>query len=229
MSIEQATRREVLKMIQAQTGPSSPLGSRVDALGGTYANRITGLSLAGSATIPTATTAADTLCVWMAVMPILASGLYDLRISTAVTGITTGDSINYIVTTDYATTYPVLTSGVAFGSRSSAYANPSAATARLPSMFTNNGTAAGITYTNGHTGAPGVTMFATGAQVAVTTALNQMFTFVGTVGATITAASGAVNGFTQANNYAIIMLLTLISAGSATWQGLSVDLSERPW
>jgi hypothetical protein len=231
MSIEQGTRREILKMIQSQTGPASPLGSKVNAVSGTYVNRLWGESIAASATIPTATTAGDTLCIWMAVMPILASGLFDLRITAAVTGITTGDSINWFVTTDFPTagTYPALTGKVPFGGRSANYPGSAGASAHPAAMFTNNGTAAGITYTNGTTGSPGVTMYATGAQVAVTTALNQMFSFVGTVGLSITAATGVVNPFPLTDAYAILMLLTDISAGSATFQALSVDVSERPF
>ena len=225
--MEQGIHREMYKTIQALTGPSSPLGAKVDNLAGTFTNRWNGLSLAGSATIPTATTAADTLCVFLCVMPILASGLFDVRISTAVTGITTADSINYFVTTDYATTYPVVTGGTAFGRVDAAYKNLPGLS--VPVAYTNNSVAGGITYTNGHTGAPGVTMFATGAQVAVTTALNQMWSFTGTVGLSITAGTGVVNPFVAADVYAIVEILTLISAGSATWQGLSVDISERPW
>jgi hypothetical protein len=223
--MEQGTKRELYKIIQAQT---DPLKARVDQLAGTYVNRTNGLSLAGSATIPTATTAADTLIVWLLQAPILASGLFDVRLSAAVTGLTTADSINWIVATDYATTQPVYANNVAFGSRS-AFFKGLVVGSSYPAMFTNSGTAAGITYTNGHVGQPGTTMYATGAQVAVTSALNQMFSFTGTVGLSITAGSGIVNPFVAANTYAIIYLMTLISAGSATFQSFSADVSERPW
>ena len=220
--MEQGVRREVLKMIRSNRDRTD---ARSNQAAGTYVNRMNGSAIAGTATIPTATTAADTLCVWMAVMPVLASGLFDVRLSTAVTGITTGDSIAYFVTTDVTLTTTVLTGGVAFGSKSSFYPP---GVAHAPQMQTNNGTAAGITYTNGVTTAPGLTMWNSGAQVAVTTALNQMMSFVGTVGKSITAGTGAIVPFVQGTQ-AIIMLLTLISAGSATWQSLSADVSERPW
>ena len=110
--MEQGIRREMYKTIMALTGPSSALGSKVDNLAGTYVNRLNGSALAGAATIPAATTAGGgTLVVWMCIAPILASGLYDVRLSAAVTGVTATDTIDWGVSTDYATTFPAVTGG----------------------------------------------------------------------------------------------------------------------
>jgi hypothetical protein len=228
--MESATRREVTKMIQAMTGPSSALGARVEQLAGTYVNRLNGSALVGAATIPIATTATDTLIVWMAVMPILASGLFDVRISAAVTGGTSPDSINWQLATDWPTlgTYPVLTGGNAFGSRSTYYSGGAAAS--HVALMQTNSAAGGITYTHGTTGQPGVSMYATGAQIFGTAGTTMQFNYAGTVGLSIAAATGIVTPFTAAANvYAMIMLSTTISAASATFQSFSADVSERPW
>ena len=205
-------------MIQANR---SRQAAETDALMGAAVHTIRGASLAGSATIPTSTTAAGAHCVMLAIMLVEMSGIFDVNITTACTGITTGDSVDYSVTTDHASAAPVVTSGVAFGSA------PTGDKATVASvMYTNHGTAGGITYTNGLVGAPGNTMMDTGAQVAVTTALNQMFTFSGAVGASITAGTGALVPFTV-GQLAIIGLYTNVSAGAMTWQALNVEITER--
>ena len=183
--------------------------------------------------IPAATTAGGgTLVVWMCIAPILASGLYDVRLSAAVTGVTATDTIDWGVSTDYATTFPAVTGGTAFGSKSASYPS-NVTTASFGGhplqSYTNAGVAAGITYTNGHTGTPGVSMYSTGAQVAGTAATTMQFNYAGTVGLSITAASGIVNPFVAADVFAIILLTTNISGGGATYQSFSADISERPW
>jgi hypothetical protein len=216
--MEQGVRREIIKMIQSTAGRIVQT-----AVGGLTSPRFSGNSLAASATIPAATTATDEFCVFLLAAPVNYSGLFDVRMTWAVTGITTGDSITWTVSTDY--TVPasptVVTGGTSFGGRFGA----SGTTIQVKNMFTNNATAGGITYTNGHTGTPGVTMWASGAQVSVTSALNQVGGFDGTVGASLTT-NGTPVPF-AAGNTALIMLYTTISAGSATWQSFAVDIIER--
>jgi hypothetical protein len=218
--MDRELRREVLKLIQANKAKEQ---ANANGLIGSAIHRISGNSVAAAATIPTATTAGGgALCVMLALMPVEMSGLFDVKISTAITGITTGDSIDYLVSTDQiaAPLRPTLLRNVAFG-------GPTATDLVTPgSMFTNHGSAAGISYTNGNAGAPGITMFDSGAQVAVTTALNQTFGWDGTVGVGMQAATGLIQPFIK-GNLAVIMLYTNISAGGATWQGLSVDIMER--
>ena len=218
MSMEQSIQRQVMKMIQAQAGRLVQT-----AVGALTTPRYSGNSLAASATIPAATTATDEFCVFLLAAPVNYSGLFDVRMTWAVTGITTGDSITWTVSTDY--TVPaspaVITGGTSFGGRFGASDGRSI----VKTMVTNAGVAGGVTYTNGHTGAPGVTMWASGAQVSVTTALNQVGGFDGTVGASL-ATNGTPVPF-AAGNTALIMLYTTISAGSATWQSLAVDIVER--
>jgi hypothetical protein len=210
-------RQECIKLIQASMAPTQ---AAVRNSLGASANRVQGLSLAGSATIPLATTTGSALCVMLADLPVLASGLFDVRISAAVTGITTTNSVDWLVSTDFLlpNSGAVVSGGTSFGG---------APTGSSGKLFTNHGVAAGVTYTAGHTGAPGVAMYDTGAQVVVTPALDQMFSFVGTVGASLSAAGNPVP-FTK-GNFALIGLYTTISIGSAapTWQGLSVDIVER--
>lgn len=224
------TRIESQAMIDQATADMR--AEQAQLLGVQSALRSTGIATTGgtgAGALPSATTAGATpYCVWMAIVKPKISGLYDLRIAWAVTGITTADSILYEVTTDYSlTNAPVITGGTAFGGQQALTPAP----ANI-AMYTNQGVAGGITYTNGHTGAPGVLMYTTGAQVAVTTALNQMGGFVGTVGVSLTAAGAPVPaktalGTTALPAYMMIGLYTTISAGAVTWQALSVDIAER--
>lgn len=218
--MDRELRLSVTKMIQAAMTREKANGG---GLVGSALHRVSGLSIAGSATIPSTTTAASYLCVALAIMQVNLSGIFDVKISGAVTGITTGDSVDYAVTTDsaLASAVPVVTGGTAFGSSP---ANDGSTIATR--LFTNNSTVGGITYTNGVVGAPGHTMFDTGAQVAVTTALNQMFSFDMSVGSAIVAASGAITPFTK-GQLALIGLYTKLNAATVTWQGLTVDISER--
>jgi hypothetical protein len=219
--MEQGVRREVLKMIQANT---SQMRGEVNGLSGAAIDRISGLATTGgtgSGSLPSATTATDNFCVMLALVQPQQTGLFDVRISAAVTGITTGDSITWGVYTDYAALLlPVITGGTAFGGP------PANGVLKPAAMYTNQGVAGGITYSNGHTSAPGILMYTTGAQISVTTALNQMFSFTGTVGTSVSAAGKPV-ALATLPAYMMIMLFTTISAGSATWQGLSVDIAER--
>jgi hypothetical protein len=222
--MEQGIRREILKMIQANT---SDLRAYTKGLSGAAIDRVSGLATtggSGSGSLPSATTAGSNLCAMFALVQPQQTGLYDVRISAAVTGISTGDSITWGIYTDYSVTnMPVITGGTSFGG------TPSNGVIKVPVglvAVTNQGVAGGVTYTNGHTGAPGVLMYTTGAQVSVTTALNQVFSFVGTVAPTV-SATGKPTPLAALPAYMMIMLFTNISAGSATWQGLSIDIAER--
>jgi hypothetical protein len=218
--MDREMRRETIKIVQSMLTKQNANGG---GLVGSALHRVSGLSIAGSATIPSTTTAASYLCVMLAIMQVNLSGIFDVKITGAVTGITSGDSVDYLVSADSAlvSAVPVVTGGTAFGS---APANDGSAVATR--MFTNNATVGGITYTNGVVGAPGHTMFDTGAQVAVTTALNQMFSFDMSVGSALVAASGAITPFTK-GQLALIGLYTKLNAATVTWQGLTVDISER--
>jgi hypothetical protein len=219
--MEQGVRREVLKMIQSQT---SQMRGEVNGLSGAAIDRISGLATTGgtgSGSLPSATTAGSNFCAMLALVQPQQTGLFDVRISAAVTGITTGDSITWGIYTDYSVTnVPVIGNGTSFGGA------PTNGVLKTPVAFTNQGVAGGVTYTNGHTGAPGILMYTTGAQISVTTALNQMFCFTGQVGTSVNA-TGKANVVTPLPAYMMIMLFTNISAGSATWQGLSIDIAER--
>lgn len=226
--MEQGMRSEVTKMIQAALTRERSFSR---GLSGAAIDRLSGLATtggSGSGSLPTATTAGSNLCAMLALVQPQQTGVFDVRISAAVTGTTTTDTITWGVYTDYAAVLtPVITGGTAFGGA------PTNGVQKPGAMYTNQGVAGGITYTNGHGGAPGALMYTTGAQGSVTSALNQMFEFTGTVAPAVSASGKPIapgtagSGLTALPAYMIIALYTNINAGSATWQGLSVDIAER--